>query len=171
VIKDQNSKINYADTELAISTIDICIPPCPDLSPSESEVSSLASLSLFSTSSDAMEVGESLPDGSSPYKAPWLPSSDVATLVVLQVLLPLRVLELGESRISLIMKEVRVVVGAEGVLPAAFPLGVKTVGEELELDAAPEPRTVGRLLALVQRAAASGLMPKLNAGLVSDADT
>lgn len=73
---------------------------------------------------------------------------------------------------SLIMKLVRVVVvagGGGGVLLAAPPLGVSTVGEEL--DAAPEETELvrmGRLLLLVQRATASGLMPKLSdAGLPS----
>ena len=59
-----------------------------------------------------------------------------------------------------------VVVGAGGggVFVAAFaPLGVRTVGEELE-EGAPQDETelrVGRLLLLVQRAADSLLMPKL----------
>ena len=75
--------------------------------------------------------------------------------------------ELGESKMSLIMKPVRVGAGG-GVLLAVFPLGVTTVGEEL--DALPEDTEVrvGRLLLLVHRAAASGLMPKLKvAGLAS----
>lgn len=73
---------------------------------------------------------------------------------------------------SLIMKEVRVVGAGTGggVVLAALALGVRIVGEEL--DAAPldetELRGVGRLLLLVQRAVASGLMPKLKvAGLPS----
>ena len=74
--------------------------------------------------------------------------------------------ELGESKMSLIMKDVRVVVvaGGGGVLLAAFQVG--TVGEEL--DAAPleetELRSVGKLLLMVQRAAVSGFtLPTPNA--------
>lgn len=86
---------------------------------------------------------------------------------MLQVLALLR--ELGESKMSLIMKGVRVVVVAGGgAVVAAFPLlGVRTVGEELEAapleETEPELRCVGKLLLRVHRAAVSGLTLKLNA--------
>jgi hypothetical protein len=84
---------------------------------------------------------------------------------MLHVLAVLR--ELGESKMSLIIKEVRVVVAGGGVLVAALPLlGVGTVGEELDAapleETDPELRSVGKLLLIVQRAAVSGFTPKLN---------
>ena len=66
---------------------------------------------------------------------------------------------------SLIMKLVLVVVtgAGGGVLLAVLPLGVRSVGEKVDAFAEETELRVGRLLLLVQRAAASGLMPKLKA--------